>query len=649
MKKTLYTIFTLLIFLSFQACNYLDIVPDERVTEEDAFKNADAARRFLYSCYGYLGGELGNPRHSTLSIDWFTADEVVTPYEDRSTEKFADFAKGTYDATNVQISYWNNVFAGIRQCYLLLENIDGVPGMTESNKRLYKGEATFMIAYYHYLLVKNYGATIIVRERTNVDDAPEKYLSRESYDDCVEWVVGKFNEAIDYGLLRQHAADEYGRATIAAAKALIARMRVYAASPQFNGGSYAGVPNVDDELASIADDLTQYYQDPKFVDKNKKQLISTTYDSNKWSVAAAACLAAIEQAHADGHQLYYAPAPDDQIPFPVDQYQRNTRFTLTDGRLTGNTEAIWASTIQEDSYAVQHKSTPRAKDVDWNNSWNSLAPRMNIIKAFYTENGLPIDVDPTYFTQDEYMNDDVADQNPDNGNKKTMALHIRREPRFYAWISFHNGWYELRYGNDESAKNRIVAQYRYDDAHGKAGSNSDYSLTGYLNKKGVHPLFGQHKNGGMGSNQYPWPIIRLAELYLNYAEALIELNNIEEAKIWIDKVRKRAGIPTLDVSWAVTGKTLDQKLMRQIVRRERQIEFYLENQRFWDVRRWLIGKETLGADVYGLNVEAKANKEFFQETQVKVLREFRVPNHYLMPIPNSDIRRNPNIVQNPGY
>lgn len=104
-----------LIFLCvfvYSSCDYLDIVPDEKPTEEDAFKNPQLVERYLYSCYAYIP----NPRHGTASLDFLTGDEVVTPWEH---ETFGKFAQGNYTPSNPYINYWHDLFKGIRQCYLL--------------------------------------------------------------------------------------------------------------------------------------------------------------------------------------------------------------------------------------------------------------------------------------------------------------------------------------------------------------------------------------------------------------------------------------------------------------------------------------------------------------------------------------------------
>ena len=244
----------------FQACSYLDVVPDETPDEKDAFQNPTMAERYLYSCYSFLP----NPRHETASLDLMTADEVVTPWEH---ETFANFPKGNYNASEPVISYWNTLFGGIRRCYILLENIDAVPNMTEANLRIYKGEAKFLIAYYHFLLLKNYGPIPLIKGVMSIDMDKADFPERDSYDVCVQWISDLFDEAA--GMLpAEQTSTAYGRATSVAAKALKSRLWLYAASPLFNGNS-------------------EYYAN--FVSKvDGRHLISQTYSEAKWEKAASA-------------------------------------------------------------------------------------------------------------------------------------------------------------------------------------------------------------------------------------------------------------------------------------------------------------------------------------------------------------------------
>lgn len=123
---------------------------------------------------------------------------------------------------------------------------------------------------------------------------------------------------------------------------------------------------------------------------------------------------------------------------------------------------------------------------------------------------------------------------------------------------------------------------------------------------------------------------------------------INTAKTYLDKVRTRAGIPTVETSWNGIA-TLDQAKLREIVRQERTIEFYLENQTFWDLRRWKQAAEYFGVKAKGMNIAGKTIDEFAQETEVSFERKFESPTQYLMPVPLTDVNRNMNLVQNPGY
>ncbi|MEG0648019.1 MAG: RagB/SusD family nutrient uptake outer membrane protein, partial [Bacteroides sp.] len=105
---------------------------------------------------------------------------------------------------------------------------------------------------------------------------------------------------------------------------------------------------------------------------------------------------------------------------------------------------------------------------------------------------------------------------------------------------------------------------------------------------------------------------------------------------------------TVEVSWEGVA-ALDQAKLRQIVRQERMNEFFLENQAFWDLRRWLMAKETLGVKAQGLNSAAKNINELVELTTIDFERKFESPTQYLMPIPIGDINKNDNLVNNPGY
>jgi len=610
MKKLTYIILvTLLISITNSGCQkFLDVVPDERPTEKDAFKDVFAAENFLYSCYS----PLPNPRIGQTAIDLMTTDEVVTAFEH---ETFAQFPKGTFTASNPVISYWATLYKGIRQCYILIDNVDQTPELSDANKALYKSEAKFLIAYYHFLLIRMYGPVVIVKSVKDIESDASTYDARSNYNECVKFIADMFDEAVT-GLPPVQTGSAYGRATSTTAKAIKARMLLYAASPLFNGGGGT---------------TPSFYT--SFKDKAGNLLIPTTYDKEKWKKAADAAKEAIDFAEAQGYALYKNSAI---AGLPSNAVEKDLRYTFVD---KNSTEVIWADTRREGIYDFQNKSTPYFNA----GAYNGVAPTLTMVEQFYTVNGLPIDKDPDF----NYANRYGVGTSPFGGT--TLNLNLKREPRFNAWIAYHNSNYEIKRPGAEFVK----VLFRKNDNCGIQSRSNNYSPTGYLNKKGVNPQFGSGQAQELQptvAESYPWPVVRLSELYLDYAEALIEYGaDFTTAKTYIDKVRTRAGIPTVDASWTPIGGANDQVTLRSIVRQERSIELYLENHRFWDLRRWMTAESYLGVKAKGMNIQGTDDANFFRVTDVVFARAFRSPAFYLMPIPIAEINKDVNLIQNPGY
>jgi hypothetical protein len=154
---------------------------------------------------------------------------------------------------------------------------------------------------------------------------------------------------------------------------------------------------------------------------------------------------------------------------------------------------------------------------------------------------------------------------------------------------------------------------------------------------------------------YPWPIIRLADLYLLYAEAINEAEgpngaNSSELFKYIDLVREAAGLEGVKYSWdnyTDSQKYNDQEGMRQIIRRERLIELSLEGQRFWDLRRWKKVTEEYAKGIKGYKINESDPAKFYQ--QVLLFDQKFAFRDYFWPIATSVIENNRNIVQNIGW
>ena len=141
-----------------------------------------------------------------------------------------------------------------------------------------------------------------------------------------------------------------------------------------------------------------------------------------------------------------------------------------------------------------------------------------------------------------------------------------------------------------------------------------------------------------------WRWFRYSEILLNYAEACIELGQDGEAKTYINMVRKRAGLP---------GLTEEGDALRQRYRNERRIEFAFEDQRFYDVRRWVIGPEAY-TGALAAKVVYELNDDKTTATIPTVTHELYESyswddKAYFLPLLRDELNKNDMLVQNPGY
>lgn len=637
-KRYITGLLALLGVVFFAGCNYLNIVPDGTPTDKDAFANPKAAERYLYSCYGYIP----KPSAST-AIDFLTGDEVVTPYEH---EGWAHFPKGSYNATNPQLSYWNTLFTGIRYCYTLIRDVDGVPNLNPEIAADYKAQAEFLIAYFHYLLIQNYGPTVLIRGIEDINVPVEEFRTREPLDECVKFVEEMLDSAASK-LPATRSGNEFGLATSVAAKAIKAKLHVLVASPLFNGNSefYANFKNPDGT-----------------------PLMPLTFEQSKWDKALVSAKEAVEVAEAAGHKLYV----DDNynltsMPFPNDKTQRSLRMAILDS--DNSTEVVWGDTRDQGAYDIMPKSAPLFPN-KW--AWTGIGVTLNMMKRFYTENGLPLDEDPNFPAESEWWNLMTVPTDYKYAEERIPKFLYERDPRLYAWVAFQNGYYEIggagNYNDAQGQKtlysrtyqrggnnaNRLIVKTMIGEVNGRGPTpdqlrNNDYNPTGFLNKRLVHP----RKTPDQSRYKYIHPYVTLSDLYLLYAEAAVECNQLDVAKAQLDKIRTRAGLPTVTTAWAGArspGKANTKEGMRDIVRQERAIELYLLNQNFWDMRRWLLAEEYFDQKPKGMNVNSGTTLETYTRvTELDVERQFTSPRNYLMPIPQGEINKNANLTQNPGY
>jgi hypothetical protein len=169
--------------------------------------------------------------------------------------------------------------------------------------------------------------------------------------------------------------------------------------------------------------------------------------------------------------------------------------------------------------------------------------------------------------------------------------------------------------------------------------NANATPTGYYLRKYIPETILSANHAG--NSRRLWTIIRYAEILMNYAEALNEVNGpTQEVCDLLDQVRHRAGI-TGNVADRADLKTKDA--MRNFIHKERTVEFAFEEHRAWDVRRWNVATEALGRNIIGIDVAANG-------TITRKVAQSRVfqDKMYLYPIPEAEEWKT-GIENNPGW
>ena len=640
MKKIIVSIsFILTVILCNTSCSdYLDIVPEDTPDMETAFSNKTNARKFLFTCYSYL------PKwDQSGSIGFLAGDEhwlipKGTGFIDQRLSLNAwEIGRGEQNSNDPYQNYWDglnggtNLWTAIRDCNIFLENIDKPLDLQQYERNRWIAEVKFLKAYYHYYLFMLYGPIPVMDNNISIDASAEEVRRyRDPVDDVVNYISNLLDDAAkDLPLQVTDAGEELGRITQPIAKAVKAQLWLLAASPLFNG-------NTD-------------YINVK--DNQGRSLFPAETDNNKWEQAADAALDAIKCAKEAGHDLYY-------FTLPVNGLSDATRKLLDIGEAVTekwNTEIIWGSTWNVNG--LQKVAVAKTTKGSHYDAISVMAPTLTVAEQFYSSNGVPISEDKGDFWSKNYLNRYEFTIIPDEGNNKhylkigeeTAYLHLNREPRFYANLSFDRGtWYGYGYASDEP-KDLAFYKFRAKEVSGRITSE-DYSYTGYLNKK-VCSYKTSVTDNGLSTERYAFPIIRLADLYLMYAEALNETLSSPNSDVYtyIDLVRKRAGLDGVKESWQKYSKYPEKPNtktgMREIIRMERLNELACEGKRFWDLRRW---KKELPREVKGWYVQGETAQEFYRVTTLYLRSRYSFKD-YLWPLKVETVLKDPNLGQSPGW
>lgn len=670
MKKIVKNIFVIGAFL--MACtsceSYFDSIPSDNISLDAVFSNRLLALQWLSNTYTYLPDET-NQNYTGGGNDtkgiWTPAClEAKLPF-DQANSNLVNY--GTmYSSSGYVEDMWKAFYRGIQKANVYMANIDHCTAMVENERVWSKAEARALRCIYYYNLFKLYGPFVIIGDEIfDIEgDVSTMMHGRSTVDECVNYMVDEFDAILKEGALKSHFGDKgemnttySGNITKEAVEAIRSELLLYAASPLFNGNPY--------------------YKDLINYDGNR--LFPQSYSKEKWEKAKQAAEDFIK--NNPNFQLLIldkkgSAASDIASSCP---YTSVTQAPL--GRVE-NTEMIFYRGNCE--WNIYYTMKPKHNGIqNAATGAGALTVPLQMVDLYFTENGLSVETDPDYFTYTEEdltapgaaakMTSQTAHSNPfskvvyfrPDSKHKIMKQFYNREPRFYAAFTFQNRRWDL------DDKQVYYTDFSLNGNSGQANNGHDYPRSGMLARKKMSNV--------SGVNYYIY--IRLSEIYLNYAEACCELGDIGTALNYVNKIRSRAGIPEYkgvlveDMSPKdkrglnrIELDSYDKDFVKKVIYRERLLELAYENHHYFDVRRWRVANMEQGdgwiypswhrggegGDMVGFDVMVDMTSDKAENPLLFYHRKIWESRIYsermgLFPIPQTEINRNQQIVQNTGW
>ncbi|MDR1859860.1 MAG: RagB/SusD family nutrient uptake outer membrane protein [Bacteroidales bacterium] len=658
-----HSIFTAALLLAVTSCNFLDVNDyfEETLKYDSVFHNKRNVERYI----GATASMLPDESNFFTSVPGpMACDEGFCLTVDFPGSYYANgLMTASSDGTGTaNLRKWDDYYKIIRKCNTILARMDEAVDLTSFDKRDLLALVYFLRAYSYYNMAMLYGPLVLLGdEALDNNEAAEYYdRSRATFDETIDYICEEMEKAAQY-LPTTVSISNFGSPTKGAAYGLIARMRLIQASPLYNGGSAARI----------------YFGDWKRT-VDGQNYISQTYDERKWAVAAAAAKRVIDM---NMYQLYTADVNSDTRPLPTNTSDPNfATMNFPDGALNIDPFHSYSDIFTGEAIPVRNPEFVWAKTSSWVTTYmvwgalphnlygggNCLGVPQKIIDSYLMEDGHTINdssTDYPYETQGQIQGSDTYLAQDFKLSSQASKMYKNREMRFYASIGFSKSFYPANTCSDANYKTTNPVGYNKSDPVGQSSDwPLNYPITGYIMRKYLHP---DDAYTGTGATRISkaFPIIRYAEILLNYAEALNNLSSSHEIKLdeesaytisrdeaeikkYFNMVRYRAGLPGL--SAAELGST---ETLQALIERERMVEFLFEDRRYYDVRRWGKYLETESEPMQGMDTSADGDAYYNVVPINHSMYRNRVVDKklVLLPLDLNEVRKAPLLDQNPGY
>ena len=517
--------------LALASCNdgFLDKKPLNKLSEDAVFNSDALAEAYVNALYTVLPDPYQEGNVGCISDEGYfryggtSTRYIASGFMDPDNVMYIKEGGQAHNTRTTILNIWNRTYEWIYRMNYFLQYIDqNGTAMSDAAKQRLTGEVYFLRAWSYFLLIQRYsGVPIIKKPHALTDDFT---VERSDFDTCVDFILEDLDNA--YSMLPAKGETAKGRINKDVVLALRSRLTLVAASKQFN--------------------------DP---DQPQGGIFRGAYSRDKWERAFDAAKAIVDRADVDGAYVL-----DDTY----DGFWKDP----------DSPELIWAKYFVATSDADDNytKKAQLLYTVEYFNGWEAFHPSQAAQLDFEMTNG------KKWFEED-------SGYDPNHPYKN-------RDPRFYYCIAAPFYPYEHTDKNGNTTSEPLLLYYQYDDMTradflvSKNPSEPAYSARGKHQCSGNHAGLELYKwfiptsyisESQTGSLLYPW--FRLAEMYLNYAEAAYMLGKEDICREYINKIRQRPDVMMPPVT--ESGENLWDRLVN-----ERRVELYAETFRYFDLRRW---------------------------------------------------------------
>ncbi len=666
MRKLLWLVIGTVAVIASSCEDFLDVSSyfDDTLKYDSVFTTRLNLERYLWGAAGQLPDESAIFGNDVLPGETGTDEIFTLMTEDLFHGKALTL--GLVSPSNLRgMNAWDPCYKVIRKANTILNRIDECRDITPLQRAEIIGYTHFMRGYAYYMILMSYGPAVILGDDVMDTNRDADYYERgrATYDETVDYICNELETAAKY-IPNDVPILNFGRPTKGAAYAIIARVRLHAASPAFNGGAaarrYFGswTRSTDGEL-----------------------YVSQTYDERKWALAAAACKRVIDMNRYQLHTVervatsvgdatdVTAPLPEtvSALDFPygagnIDPYKSYANMFNGTTYPIQNKELIWGKTSGS-IQAFTQQSFPI-----FMNGFNGMCLTQKVIDEYRMEDGKTIE---EARNAGEYSETGVSRVlryfSGYRVLRGTNNMYVNREMRFYCCVGYNGCYWPATSCSNQNFRQQTIYYYN----GGNAGRDKaiqeprNQCITGYVLKKYIHPEDNWYNGDGSTRTSKTFPIIRYAEILLSYAEAVNHLTsthtvtmesgetytlsraaNLDEAVFGFNQVRFRAGQPAIADEQAASEAEFDAQ-----IRHERFIEFMCEGRRFWDVRRWGILEEVESEPITGMNVESDASNYYVRTIINHSDYRNRTVDRkmVLLPLERNEVRKSRSLDQNPGW